>query len=137
MNPSQTVKAYERGSQAFFIQGANANVAQIGNAQPVGTTAYGIVPSLSRAMQPPNLGLQIDVNGTGAFTSGTVNILASLDGVKYGVIGSVVIAAGSLAAGSTQIQAFAGNAQFRYLCISLSNVAIASGAPTIDVSFDM
>lgn len=135
--PDPKVLTYDRGSQAFIITGATTNVAQVGSAKPVAATAYGIVGALSRTLQPPNLGLQIDVGGTGALTSGTVNVLGSLDGVNFDVIGTVVIAAGKLAAGSTQIQAFAGNAQFRYICASISNVVVSSGAPTISVSFDM
>jgi hypothetical protein len=135
--PSQSLITYDRGSQAVIIPGAAANVAQVGNAQPAGTTGYGVVAALSRAMQPPNLMMQIDVQGTGALTSATVNLLGSLDGIAWGVIGSVVIGAGNLAAGSTQMAPFGGNAMMRYVCASISNLVVASGAPLVKVSFSM
>jgi hypothetical protein len=136
--PSPSLITYDRGSQAFIVAAATSNVPQVGNAQPVGTIAYGIVASLSRAMQPPNLMLQIDTNGTGVLTSATVQLLGSLDGVKWGAVGSpVVLSGGGLSAGGTTLVPYVEDVVMRYVCASVTNFVVASGAPSLAVSFSM
>ena len=136
--PSQSLITYDRGSQAVIIAAAAANVPQVGNAQPVGTIAYGIVASLSRAMQPPNLMLQIDTNGTGVLTSATVQLLGSLDGINWGAVGSpIVLSSANLTPTSTLLVPFVEDVVMRYVCATVTNFVIASGAPTLKVSFSM
>ena len=136
--PSPSLITYDRGSQRLSSPRCDDDVPQVGNAQPVGAIAYGIVASLSRAMQPPNLMLQIDTNGTGVLTSATVQLLGSLDGVKWGAVGSpVVLSGGGLSAGGTTLVPYVEDVVMRYVCASVTNFVVASGAPSLAVSFSM
>jgi hypothetical protein len=136
--PSPSLITYDRGSQAVIVAAATGNLPQVGNAQPVGTTAYGIVASLSRAMQPPNLMLQIDTNGTGALTSATVQLLGSLDGINWGAVGSAIALSGAnLTPVSTLLVPFVEDTVMRYVCASVTNLVVASGAPSLKISFSM
>src|SRR5581483_5205842 len=99
------------------------NVAQVGNAQPVGAVAYGLAPSNANDQLSQMIQVQIDVTGS---LAGNVNLLGSLDGVNFYVLGTFAFAAG---VGSLQNN-FGVGARF----ISAS-VTGTSGTGTVTVSF--
>lgn len=121
------VTAYERGGQAILVNAATGNVAQIGNAQPVGAIAYGLAPSNANDQLSQMIAVQIDVTGT---LAGTVNILLSLDGVNFYPAnnsgGSFAFAAGT---GLFEDSYGVGG---RYITASVTGT---SGAGTVTVSF--
>jgi len=81
--------AYERGTQAFIYTALAASNAQVGLAAPVGAGIFGIVPTVSRGQLPFNGVFQIRAIG-GSFTSFSVTILGSLDGVNFFPISAAV-----------------------------------------------
>ena len=125
--PSDDVYAYERGTQAVLINAASATVTQTGTAKPASADAIGLQACLSRGVQPPNAMVQVDIAGTGSWTTFTVNILGSLDGIKYYVLATIAGAAGG-------IFPLAGVAQARYISASVTTATAASGVPTGTVS---
>jgi len=126
------IQAYERGTQAEFITGATGTVTQTGTAKPATAKAYGLPPVLRGGVESFNIGVQYDLNrdaGTGAFSALTLNILASLDGVNYYVVATIVTPAG--AAGFFQVSGLVA----RYLSCSITTATVGSGAPQATISF--
>ena len=129
--PNPVINVYERGSQAILIAGATGTVTQVNTAFPVGANVWGVQAGLSRGMQPPNAMVQVDVNaagGTGAFSAWTVNLLGSLDGIKFYVLASFA------STGAGGIYPVAGAAQARYLSASITTATVGSGAPDLTVT---
>lgn len=134
--PNLQCSAYERGSQAFFLQGATTAQTQTGKAAPAGAKVYGIVPSVGREQQPYNIAVQVDVSA-GAFDgTSRIELLGSLDGVNFYLLAQFTPVAGP-AAGinftggiAELVQAVA-----RYLTVSVS--VLGAGAPTYSISMTM
>lgn len=135
--PSLTLYSYERGSQAILIPAvgssttsATSTIAQVGTAAPVGSNIFGVVAVTAYGDQPSNIMVQVDINrdgGSGAFSTLTLNLLGSLDGVHFYVIATFAAAAGGLFAG-------AGVAGCRYLAASVTTATVSSGTPNYNVS---
>lgn len=115
--------SYERGGQAILVSAATGNVAQVGNAQPVLAVAYGLPPTNANDQLPQMIIIQIDATGS---LAGNVNLLGSLDGVKFYVMGTFAF----VAATGQLIQNFGVSA--RYVSASVTST---SGTGTVTVSF--
>lgn len=120
-----TLSAYERSGIAYFIKAASGNLAQVGNAQPVGTIAYGLAGTNANDQLPQMLVIQIDATGT---LAGNINLLGSLDGVNFYPLPNGTFA--FVAATGQLISNFGVSA--RYITISITGT---SGAGTVSVSF--
>lgn len=126
---SDAIWAYERGSQAVLISGALTTVLQVSTAKPVAADAIALVACHANSI-PENAMVQVDTGGTGSWTTLTVNLLGSLDGVKFYVLATFAAAAGG-------IFPVSGAAQARYLSASITIASIASLAPTATVSISL
>ena len=89
--------AYERGSQAILINAAAANTGAFvaGSTPPAASAIVALPPTVSRGQLPFKLAVQVDFTGT--VTSTEVDLLGSLDGVHFYVIGkATALVAGAI-----------------------------------------
>ena len=122
--PSPFVVAYDRSTQAYFLQNVTAANPQVGTAAPVGSVVYALPPSAAFEQLPPTIMVQVDA--TAGSTLYQFTLYGSLDNVNFyslGVVGS---------AGTPGISAFV-DKKVRYLTAALTTGA--SGGTGVSCSF--
>lgn len=126
--PNPLISMYERSTQAIIINQSTTTVPQASPpAAPAGVKIYGMAPTVARGQLPFQIFLQVDVGGSGSLSALSVDLLGSLDGVNFYKLGTVSAPAGG-------IFPFSGISA-RYLTADISTMTVASGTPTVTVSF--
>lgn len=131
---AQQAQAYERGTQAVIFASAAASGggnAQIGQAAPANAAIFALPPTVARGQQPTYIAVQIDFTGT--VTATEVDLLGSLDGVNFYIIGkfSGLTAGGIFTSGAGETATIDFPVPLRYI-----SAAIPSGTfTTCKVSF--
>lgn len=84
--PSPTFLVLDRGQQNYILVNQGAVQTQTGTAQPAGSTAYWIPPSVANEQGPPTYTFQLDAYGAPACV---VTVYGSLDGVNFYSLGAL------------------------------------------------
>jgi len=85
--PSPLFVAYDRGSQAYFLQSVSAANPQVGTAAPAGSIVYAIPPAVAFEQEVPTYTIQVDASGGATLYQFT--LYGSLDNVNFYSLGTI------------------------------------------------